>query len=762
MKTNIQQEVEDIRTGTFHVHRRVSPRLLKIPKEKQPFYGSATRRHLDKDEVHCRKRSDDGPEEQFHYVEDEAKVDIDVRISPKQYVSKIRSEGHLSVQRVSPRLKDIPAEKRPYYGTVQRRQLGASRDNEYDRKTHDNKDETTITRSDSPQVQKMDLHGDILAQVVKYFSLHKGQHYGSNQKRKPDATNGDLCHRKHEDDDTSKQETKVGHSTQKCRTRMDVEGTDTEKAFALGLGSMEHKSTAVLDLEDKSYLEFIRCEAFLADNMHPRSAASVRESLVDPMVLITTGKDSSNCSHNSNKNEAKTESEMVDVTLRKNSLQNSQNMGLAGLPLERRVSPRFRNRPISKRPFYGSQKRKLSFPKDKSTIEKSRVDHLIQEWLPNVDRKNIGDRDTITLSDVKYENGGIMDFENEASLKSLGNKRFSAHQLCEKVDAKMKGTVRALDKHHPSIVQALQAGASKVFSGLPGLVCEDISYGKESMRIPATNLIDPPTTPADSGFIYITSAKVTKNVVMPPSPRGCNCKGNCTNPKYCSCARLNGSDFPYVEKDGGRLIEPKDVVFECGPRCGCGPNCVNRISQRGLKYQLEVYRTMNKGWAVRSWDFIPSGAFVCEYIGVIRKSSELDTVSENDFIFQIDCWQTMKEIGGRERRQGDVSIHARSLVDKVDEAECETEFCVDGAYYGNVTRFINHSCDPNLFVQCVLSSHLDIRLARIVLFAADDIPPMQELTYDYGYELDSVTGSDGQVKQLPCYCGTSECRGRLY
>ena len=37
-----------------------------------------------------------------------------------------------------------------------------------------------------------------------------------------------------------------------------------------------------------------------------------------------------------------------------------------------------------------------------------------------------------------------------------------------------------------------------------------------------------------------------------------------------------------------RLIEAKDVVYECGPNCGCGPGCVNRTSQRGIKYRLEV------------------------------------------------------------------------------------------------------------------------------------------------------------------------------
>lgn len=38
----------------------------------------------------------------------------------------------------------------------------------------------------------------------------------------------------------------------------------------------------------------------------------------------------------------------------------------------------------------------------------------------------------------------------------------------------------------------------------------------------------------------------------------------------------------------------------------------------------------------------------------------------------------------------------------------------------------------------------------------------QELTYDYGYRLDSVVDADGKIKQLPCYCGEATCRKRLY
>lgn len=42
------------------------------------------------------------------------------------------------------------------------------------------------------------------------------------------------------------------------------------------------------------------------------------------------------------------------------------------------------------------------------------------------------------------------------------------------------------------------------------------------------------------------------------------------------------------------------------------------------------------------------------------------------------------------------------------------------------------------------------------------VQKIQELTYDYGYPLDSVIGSDGRVIEKPCHCGAATCRKRLY
>ncbi|WCJ18170.1 Histone-lysine N-methyltransferase H3 lysine-9 specific SUVH4 [Euphorbia peplus] len=307
-------------------------------------------------------------------------------------------------------------------------------------------------------------------------------------------------------------------------------------------------------------------------------------------------------------------------------------------------------------------------------------------------------------------------------------------------------------------VQFINGRVPQSLSEIRGLVCEDITNGLEKLPIPATNLVDDPPVPPPPGFTYCKSLVVSKNIKIPADATGCNCKGACVDPRVCSCARLNGSEFPYVHKDGGRLIEAKSIVFECGPNCGCGPDCVNRTSQKAMRYRLEVYRTPNKGWAVRSWDFIPSGAPICEYIGVLMTTDDVDVAAENIYVFDIDCLQTMKGLGGREKRLG--TVH----VDGADDPSSENgpDFCIDAVSIGNVTRFINHSCEPNLFVQCVSSSHRDLKLARVVLFAADNIPPLQELTYDYGYVLDSVRGPDGKIKQMACYCGAADCRKRLY
>lgn len=69
---------------------------------------------------------------------------------------------------------------------------------------------------------------------------------------------------------------------------------------------------------------------------------------------------------------------------------------------------------------------------------------------------------------------------------------------------------------------------------------------------------------------------------------------------------------------------------------------------------------------------------------------------------------------------------------------------------------MQHSCEPNLFVQNVFVDTHDIRFPWVAFFTKANICAGTELTWDYGYVVGSVDG-----KVIPCYCGSKHCRKRL-
>lgn len=64
------------------------------------------------------------------------------------------------------------------------------------------------------------------------------------------------------------------------------------------------------------------------------------------------------------------------------------------------------------------------------------------------------------------------------------------------------------------------------------------------------------------------------------------------------------------------------MITECGPNCGCGLDCGNRATQKGVAVQVEIVRVVNKGWGLFAAQFIQSGQFVCEYTGVQTPAAE--------------------------------------------------------------------------------------------------------------------------------------------
>lgn len=83
-------------------------------------------------------------------------------------------------------------------------------------------------------------------------------------------------------------------------------------------------------------------------------------------------------------------------------------------------------------------------------------------------------------------------------------------------------------------------------------------------------------------------------------------------------------------------------------------------------------------------------------------------------------------------------------------------FVIDARNIGNIGRYFNHSCEPNIFVQNIFIDTQDLRFPWVGFFAQEFIRAGTELTWDYGYQIDSVPG-----KKLFCYCGAKNCRRRL-
>ncbi|XP_067896038.1 uncharacterized protein [Heterodontus francisci] len=80
-------------------------------------------------------------------------------------------------------------------------------------------------------------------------------------------------------------------------------------------------------------------------------------------------------------------------------------------------------------------------------------------------------------------------------------------------------------------------------------------------------------------------------------------------------------------------------------------------------------------------------------------------------------------------------------------------YFLDATEEGNIGRFINHSCDPNLIVQSVFVDTHDKNFPWVAFFTNRYIKAGSELTWDYRYSRGSMP-----EEEIPCLCGSVNCR----
>ena len=122
---------------------------------------------------------------------------------------------------------------------------------------------------------------------------------------------------------------------------------------------------------------------------------------------------------------------------------------------------------------------------------------------------------------------------------------------------------------------------------------------------------------------------------------------------------------------------------------------------------------------------ILKGEKVIEYVG------EKITKAESDRRFEA----TLHEHKNDPNAKG--SVYIFTLNKRYD---------IDGQVSYNDAKFINHSCEPNCEVE-IIRGHIWIMSTR-------DIKKGEELSYNYGYDIDDF-------EDHPCYCGSERCIGYI-
>ena len=179
-----------------------------------------------------------------------------------------------------------------------------------------------------------------------------------------------------------------------------------------------------------------------------------------------------------------------------------------------------------------------------------------------------------------------------------------------------------------------------------------------------------------------------------------------------------------------RCFNRMSLVECCGDgpnsNCSLGPSkCTNRALGQRQFVKCKPKRESGKGWGLVTESQIPKGKLVQEYVGVV--------IDEKEKEHRLNEWSR--------EHPNDPNFYVMGL---------GTGWYLDAREYANMSRFINHSCDPNCQVITVnvKGSH------RNGIYALRDIAAGEFLSYDYNFDTK-------HADRFACRCGAVNCRGTM-
>lgn len=170
----------------------------------------------------------------------------------------------------------------------------------------------------------------------------------------------------------------------------------------------------------------------------------------------------------------------------------------------------------------------------------------------------------------------------------------------------------------------------------------------------------------------------------------------------CDCF-LTPSEIERGELGCGEDCLNRMLLIECGPKCMVTSRCTNKRFQTHQNADCTIFKTEKKGYGLVASSLIPSGSFIMEYVGEVLNSKQFEKRA-------LEYSQQM-------------NAHYYFMALSSDRV-------IDATKRGNISRFINHSCNPNAETQkWTVNGEL-----RIGFFSIRDINPEEEITFDYQFQ----------------------------
>ncbi|EIW66477.1 hypothetical protein M231_03012 [Tremella mesenterica] len=295
----------------------------------------------------------------------------------------------------------------------------------------------------------------------------------------------------------------------------------------------------------------------------------------------------------------------------------------------------------------------------------------------------------------------------------------------------------------------------------------------------------------------------------------CHSRGEwtCTSSSQCDCVSSFGNFYstPTSLQSVGRkhgilskqelpgdqvllldALPPNLPLVECGPKCGCGEWCANRVSQRGVRTKLSVQPTPTQGLglfytpkvhlsstinntspsdSVKLIDpvnrldsvsqILPKGTFIALYAGEYLTSLQAHTrwasrthstsyrcpetsqASLDILDILVDELPTKGDLNETTLSQEETTLSQGRTISSLNETPTMTNdnyilsirlpnqtWHIDPRRIGNVSRYMNHSCDPNCIIEIVFWGSGNV-WPRAGVYTRRDIQPGEQLTFDY-------------------------------